>query len=128
MDFPEGWRQVPLHGPFTRSYENRDARLNFDLSDFRATTSLDVMGDRMRQDLGKEGTVVRSGPRKIDGKDAMEVVLEKRTTNGHGLVHGIVIARPGGRCTTLFFSSRAEEQPDHRALVESLLGTLKVED
>src|SRR5688500_16050320 len=71
VEFPAGWAEVPLHGPFTRSYESRESQLNLDVSDFTPSgDSLAVLGQRMHQDLAHEGAIVESGPTTVDGRDA----------------------------------------------------------
>ena len=128
VDFPQGWAEVPLHGPFTKSYESREAQLHFDVSDFdQSGDSLAVLGQRMHQSLVKEGTVVESGPVTLDGREAYRLLLEKKTENGHGLVEGLVIPRPSGRVTTVFLSTRSGETGRQRELMAELVATIKVE-
>jgi hypothetical protein len=57
----------------------------------------------------------------------MEVLLERNTENGHGVVHAIIIATSGGRFTTVFLSSRGDEVPGQRQKIEELIATFKVE-
>lgn len=128
VEFPEGWSEVPLHGPFTRSYENREVGLNFDVSDFDGGgDSILGLGERMRQDLAREGRIVEAGTTTIDGQDAYRVFLEKRTSGSHGLVYGFTIGRPTGRITTVFLSSRSDERPGQREQIEALVGSFRVE-
>jgi hypothetical protein len=128
VEFPAGWAEVPLHGPFTRSFENKETQLNLDLSDFTPSgDSLPVLGQRMHQDLAHEGTVVESGTTTVDGRDAYRVLLEKRTSSGHGLVYGLIVPRPSGRVTTVFLSSRGDETPRQRADIDAIVATIRVE-
>ena len=128
VDFADGWAEVPLHGPFTRSYEHRESQLNFDVSDFTSTgDSLAVLGQRMHQDLAREGKIVESGTTTVDGREAYRVLLEKRTDSGHGLVSGLVIPRRAGRVTTIFVSTRASEKPGQRETIAELVSTIRVE-
>jgi hypothetical protein len=128
FDFPSGWEEVPLHGPYTKSYESDDADLHLDVSDVPTRgESVTALGEQAKRRFGRNGTVVESGPTTVDGHQAYKVVVDIHTQTGKGLVYFVTVLRKPDRATAFVFSSKRDARPNHRRTIEEILSTIEIE-
>ena len=128
FDFPSGWEEVPLHGPYTKSYENEEEQLVLDVSDTPTTgQSVTTLGEQSLRRLARAGTVAEKGRTTVDGYEAYRSVVTMKNATGEGLVYCVTVLRRPDRATTFFFSSKRNAQPHHRAAIDDLVSDAKIE-
>jgi hypothetical protein len=129
LDFGDGW--IDAAGgvtPFTKVFRNRERQLEVRCVETSANgLAVTTHGDQMKRGLSHDGTVVESGPLTVDGRPAYRAVVQIKTPTGHGLVVGTTILKEGDRISTLYVATAGDERPEHRAAIDALLATLRVE-
>jgi hypothetical protein len=128
FDFPSGWEEVPLHGPYTKSYESDEDQLVLDVSDTPITgQSVTTLGEQALRRLAQAGTVAEKGRTRIDGYEAYRSVVNMKTSTGQGLVYCVTVLRRPDRATTFILSSKKNAESHHRAAIDDLVSDVKIE-
>ena len=128
FDFPSGWEEVPLHGPYTKSYENKEEQLVLDVSDTPTTgQSVTMLGEQSLRRLSRAGTVVEKGVITFDGHEAYRCVLKMKNATGEGLVYCVTVRRRPDRATAFLISSKRNALPHHRTAIDDLVADAKIE-
>lgn len=128
FDFPAGWSQVSVTGPFNVQYANKEKALEMGvatspLHGVSAATALAAV----REHIAAGATVIESDDAQIDGRPGLRLLVDRKTASGHNY-GGVVAAVDGSeKLTAAYVSAVGDSYEGQLDLVKGLLGTAKFE-
>ena len=128
IDFPAGWTQESITGPFSAQYRSDTDLIDVGVGDSMLGGSMADAAAKAKARLTRNGaTVLEESDASVDGRAAYRILTETKNSTVHNFTGVLLVNSRSATVTSVFATSSGDARPGQDDRIRDLLARVHVD-